>query len=301
MASVVDSSKPINLNPWGDKAPKCTLLDRDSVLKAFPKGTNQVMIFGLTHCLYKDVMARMLDMEDDRAFPIREVFNWQVGCPGVNALLTTTVEGRNMNIIRFEPSQKWPQSQSRPCKAALDDLILENCKRTIEGRPLIPLGFIIDITDNPEPLTIKAILERNESPDRITPFEIRHIEKLMTAKNRLIAKVAQETVIFLGMKKGAKEGSYSLERAKSPIDEKMSAQITERQKSSKTKAKDAQYSWRIQMDKDLFAFEASRLRIESPTPSYTVTLPDDSDDEEFTLDSPKSDDEAGAATGAVVS
>jgi|SRR5579885_1744434 len=257
MCTIISNTNKYGDDPWGGHRPTCTHLDRDSVIRVFPKGTNQIMIYGLSHCLYKDVQSQILDMTDDDHFPIRDVYNWLVGRPDSLASMTSTLEGRNMNVIRYVPTDKMPQNISRPCKAALTDLVLENCKRYQEGLPIIPLGFVIDIDDNPEPVTAEEILSSN--PKHITPFELRHLNKLMHHKDPTIALIARATVVFLKMKKGSEEGSFYLERIKSPINDKTAELLSKRKKPPKIITKEAVPNWNGQMTQDLFKWSQAKF------------------------------------------
>ena len=165
---------------------------RDSLSKIC-KGSDQAMIYGWRHCGYYLMSS---GIEFDYQGPIKKAYKYAVGDrtdPTIGEVVTT-LEGRRMNLIDYDTSEK---ELSRTCKTALANVVLENYKRQKEGLPLIPIIFCIDITNNKQPYSIEKICSKEAKLNgQITHRELRRAYKLCTHPNPKIRAIALQTFKF---------------------------------------------------------------------------------------------------------
>ena len=291
------SSKPIVIDD-----PKEEGIDLSSVVKLCPR-SEHVVIYGWSHCKYLEfanclgtiakeahapVVSRWSPPKKWQAkdFPIQRVYT--CGALGNFAAPqsegNTTLEGRQMNLIRYcsdeenarlqaslnksRSDKKVEEDQNRffshVCKAGITNAVVENVKRIAEGRGVIPVVFLVDIDGNPWPSNPGSVTSRD---GRVTNKEMRRAWKLCFDPeiDPRIREAARKTFTFVKMKKTMSRdgkpisGGYSLE----PIDPfwgrdgKNSAWAMAWQRRTATpslKKKDLGYSWRLQVNKAVSDF-----------------------------------------------
>lgn len=169
-----------------------------SSLKMITRESNQVMVYGWQYCDYINV----IDILKEDNPVIKKVFdcwlgNWR---PRNKEHKITTLEGRLIEQITYH-SMIGNYHCPRMCKAAIVNLILENCKRKHEGLPLIPLLFCFDIDGNSYPSNSKSISTRDENVNkRVTNKELRRCYKLCFLQDpelKEVSQVALETIKFV--------------------------------------------------------------------------------------------------------
>jgi hypothetical protein len=236
----------------------------DSV-SAICKGANQVMVYGGGHCQYKEVT----DCLDDQAYlygsRIQKVFSCLVA-GSLRVYHTTTLEGRNMNIIKYVQDLSHPKVIARACKAALTDLVLENYKRIKEGEEIIPMLFCIDIDGNPKPYTAESICSREQAHNQqITHTELRRAYKLCTHKNPAIRRAALATFKFVKLEhQGGR--TYALKQIPAPWESsKFAKNWKKREKSSSSKPKPDSVNWRKQLESCVEAYDRETLPKRDPS------------------------------------
>jgi hypothetical protein len=191
-------------------------------------------------------------MAEQPDFPIRRTFDYTVGYPLASKAEVTTLEGREMHIIAGDGSIQ------HKCKNAIVNLILENYKRKKEGKPLIPLLYILDIDRNPKGRTYQNLAMNMTSKDPkynkvVTHRELRRAYKLFSHENAVIREIARETFRFARLK-NTEEETYALEPIAAPWESTGFAACWEaRQKLSTSKPK--QDSWRMQLDRQIARYD----------------------------------------------
>jgi hypothetical protein len=144
------------------------------------------MVFGFASCHYNEVA------EGLRASSLfTHIFNYTIGYE------------RDDEAFEVSP----PISQiktnktgtSDTCKAALVNIVFENYKRKQQGKPLIPVLFVIDCENNRHSLTSNSITTKEENQNKIITFkEIRRAYKLCEEfDDPEIRAVAKETFKFV--------------------------------------------------------------------------------------------------------
>ena len=121
-------------------------IDYPSLTRALGGETPQLMVYGFADCKYNIIATALRTSSpfgEMRAVnPVQRVFDYTMA----NSYLTEsaetsyTLEGHKIHKIKFQDN-----TASR-CKAALVNIIIENCKRDAVGLPLIPVLFAIAIS-----------------------------------------------------------------------------------------------------------------------------------------------------------
>ncbi|WP_454784792.1 hypothetical protein [Legionella sp. WA2024007413] len=138
--------------------------------------SSEVVVFGFSKYAYKELC--MAINEHD----------------GINALNSDTYDSKHTDLSRNNP-----YSMYNYFKFILNDLILENYKRQKEGKPIIPLIFVVGKGNmSYEP---KQIAQREEDPSDkwVTLTELRRVYKLATEFGPEFSKVALDTVKFVSL------------------------------------------------------------------------------------------------------
>jgi hypothetical protein len=157
-----------------------TVLDYPSLTRALGGETQQLMVYGFADCKY-DIIATALRTsspfgEKISGNPVQRVFDHTMAntylCESPET--TSTLEGRKIHKIKF---QDYVASR---CKAALVNIIIENCKRNAEGLPLIPVLFAIGISTDSSGLYPPSIPDLITDKQHITLKELRRVYKLCT-------------------------------------------------------------------------------------------------------------------------
>lgn len=178
------------------------LFNYSSLTKLIKKETQEIMIFGYGHCKYREI-ADALKSEES---PIKKVFTEVVGKPNYNRKSITTAEGRLIAQIplSFQFSSDSPLEMNRKkigreCKAALVNIVMENCFRKKQGKPLIPVVFCVAAEGSEYSPSIPLFLSPEEELNQLmTHKEVRRAYKLMFDEDLPIeiSMVAQETFQF---------------------------------------------------------------------------------------------------------
>ncbi|KTC80967.1 hypothetical protein [Legionella cherrii] len=92
-----------------------------------------------------------------------------------------------------------PYSMYRVYKLILNDLVVDNYKRKKEGKPIVPLIFVIGNSD--ESCEPRQIAKREEDPYEkwVTLTELRRVYKLTTEFGAEFSQVARDTVKFVSL------------------------------------------------------------------------------------------------------
>ena len=243
-------------------------------LCSISKGSDQVMIYGWSHCAYyeinyatKGVISSCI-LDSNLSFPIKKLFrNFIGGDPAANTELATTLEGRKINLIDYNSTSE--KKLSRQCKTAIANIVLENYKRQKEGLPLIPVIFAIDITDNPHPYSIEKICSKaSRINGQVTHKELRRAYKLCTHPNPKIRAIALQTFKFV--KVCVKDKAPTLEKIPAPWDSiespkkvssKFAACWETRKKDSTSTPKHENFDWSQQLEKHIARYDrVSRIQ-----------------------------------------
>lgn len=175
-------------------------LDYSSFSK-ISENSNQVMIYGWHSCNYEKVIECL---DSDRNSPVLKVFTHRLGNLNHNEV---TLEGRTFSKVFFKDDEDESRHIARKCKAALVNLIIENCKRHEVKLPLIPLIFCYDIEGKKRPVSPVLIYERGCSSEKfITPSELRRCYKLCKGFEDIpflskVSEVAKKTIKFVKLQK----------------------------------------------------------------------------------------------------
>lgn len=170
-------------------------LDIESVEKI--GNSPQIMIYGFAHCFYNDATIGLRHSPGK----IQKVFNYMVGSNS-EIFIFKTLEGR--------PIEKIPTlGFFGQCKNGITNLVLENYKRAIEGKPLIPILFFVDCDNNAFPLNERSFTSKKPKANQvITHKELRRVYKLCielenhpAAEMRELAQIAKATFKFVKISK----------------------------------------------------------------------------------------------------
>ncbi|MFI5343090.1 MAG: DUF4116 domain-containing protein [Chlamydiales bacterium] len=194
-------------------------INANSIALAFSKA-DLLAVYGWKHCEYKKIH-ELLSARYQKVFQCQ-----MLGNPQISADASTTCEGRRLTI--FDPVAKdLSSSNSTPlrdgediryiariCKTGLINILLENYKRTLEKTPLIPLIFIVDISDNPYPVG-QASDFFSDAP-YVTHQEFRRCYKMFKLKDdpdpdlQQMAEIAKEIIQFIKLEVSGDLGSCVL-------------------------------------------------------------------------------------------
>lgn len=147
-----------------------------------------------------------------------------------------------------------PDEIRRLCKSKLVNIVLENYKSQREGKPLIPIVFCIDVTNNEYPLFTRAILSRtdpaNQRGDKLfTHSELRRAYKLCYDEkvDPAICDIAKRSFHFVKVERAPQTKELKLQRIQAPWEaadwEKHWAM---RQDTAKTLSSEKPHNWRQQ-------------------------------------------------------
>ncbi|PWY54666.1 hypothetical protein DGG96_16055 [Legionella qingyii] len=148
-------------------------IDEDSI-RELCGNSSEVVVFGFGKYNYKEVC---------------NAFNKS---NGINAVHSDNYETKNTDLTNNNP-----YSIYNYFKFIINDLIVENYKRQKEGKPIVPLIFVVGKSD--ESYDPKQIAQRDEGPiDKwVTLTELRRVYKLATEFGPEFSKVALDTVKFV--------------------------------------------------------------------------------------------------------
>jgi hypothetical protein len=221
-------------------------LDIDSVKKVCCS-SDQVVVYGWSHCNYREVYEDLTNMCSQAGSSVKKVFDWQMGYPLIRGMDFLTLEGRKLNIIHFERSTEKPQVASRPCKTAMVNLVLENVKRLREKKAPIPMIFCQDIDNNPRPFKPTDMISKDQDLNKlITHKELRRAYKLCTYENTEIRTAALATFKFVHLKDTGHD-TVALQSIAAPWDAPhFSLSWKARKKNSKSKEDNV--NWRKQLE-----------------------------------------------------
>lgn len=214
------------------------------------ENNKQVGVYGWKACCYTQLKKDLINQKPGNIETAYNVWDLVTTSQWVNNA-KKTLEGRQFPFINWHGS--YSGATGGMCKAGLVTIVLENCKRTKENLPPIPLLFVTSRSDwifqiNLEYLTHK---EDNKDSNRITFQELRRVYKLMHHSNDLVRNVANQTFKFIHLERIA-DRAYSLVEVPAPwaIDEvKMQALMDKRKNHiRKTIPKESKYDWRVQVE-----------------------------------------------------
>jgi hypothetical protein len=237
------------------------------------QGCNQAMVYGWTHCQY-EMIADFLKIESENEhFPLQQIYNNSVGDFLFDGDTCSTLEGRKLNVLRYERAnyqeaeyqhgsgpileqQDIRRSLQRECKAAITNLVLENYKRNKEGLPLIPVLFAIDIDGNTKPLRVDRMTSKEHRfNDQFTHKELRRAYKLCTHENTQVCKVACETFKFIKLKHLG-NNEWDIELIDPPWSHPQFAEHwTQRKQLSHSAQKADEFNWRKQLAEQISRYE----------------------------------------------
>lgn len=144
----------------------------------------QIVIYGWEHCLYSFVNAALSKI-------FKKVFDYRV--TDKNRI---TLEGHHVEAIAYSPSIS---PLKRKCKMGLVNVVFENYKRSLNQMPLIPILFVVDIDENPFPMSSSSLTSRNNN--KMTSSELRRAYKLCkelkTGQLKKISKIAEKSIKFV--------------------------------------------------------------------------------------------------------
>lgn len=118
-------------------------------------------------------------------------------CEEINKHGITAFHSDDYSIANLDLQKDNPYSMYGLFKLILNDLFLENYKKKKEGKPLVPLIFVVgksDATYDP-----KQIAKREEGPDDkwTTLTELRRVYKLVTEFGPEFSQTALDTIKFV--------------------------------------------------------------------------------------------------------
>ncbi|WP_392538484.1 hypothetical protein [Legionella sp. 227] len=127
-------------------------------------------------------------------------YDYEEVCNGINA--NNGIKACHSDDYDFkhnELGKDIPYSMYRHFKMILNDLILDNYKRKKEGKPIVPLIFVVGKSD--ESCDPQQIAKRDEGPDEkwVTLTELRRVYKLTTEFGTEFSQVARDTVKFVSL------------------------------------------------------------------------------------------------------
>jgi hypothetical protein len=176
-----------------------TVIDYPSLTRVLGGETQQLMVYGFADCKY-DIIATALRRpspfgEKISGNPVQRVFDHTLA----NTYLTEspettyTLEGSRIQKIKF------PDNIASKCKAALVNIIIENCKRTTKGLPLIPVLFAISISTDSSGFYPPSIADLITNKKHITLKELRRAYKLCSDPSlpEYVRTIAERTFKFV--------------------------------------------------------------------------------------------------------
>lgn len=234
MTAITEASKPFCLDP-------------QSVMEICPEA-DEVMVYGWKHCKYGEVHDAIQGLATIEEFPIKKVHSWKAGYIRSDET-GKTLDGQIFSRLMFAEPENDIQKNSRPCKTALTNLVLENYLRDQEGLNCIPLIFCIDIDDNPKTCNSETILSRETANNNaITNKEIRRAFKLARYDDIGVQWAANHTFKFVKLTK-REDNSYSMEAIAAPWEsDDWVTNWNLRQRLSTSTPKCDFYSWRAQIN-----------------------------------------------------
>src|SRR5690349_12789835 len=116
------------------------------------------MVYGFDSCHYNEVNEELTD-----SALFKHVFNYTLGYEGHEEAHEVTPR-----ISQVKTSK---QGTADTCKAALVNIVFENCKRMKNGKPLIPVLFAIDCDKNKYSLTSEDITTKKSDKNKTITFK----------------------------------------------------------------------------------------------------------------------------------
>ncbi|WP_454781584.1 hypothetical protein [Legionella sp. WA2022007384] len=113
---------------------------------------------------------------------------------GMNALNSDNYDSKHTDL-----SKNNPYSMYNYFKFILNDLMVENYKRQKEGKPIVPLIFVVGKSD--AKYDPKQIAQRDDDPTEkwVTLTELRRVYKLATEFGPEFSQVALDTIKFVNI------------------------------------------------------------------------------------------------------
>lgn len=158
----------------------------------------EVVVYGFEHCKYKDVARALKNTvwkvgkwdDFDKTFDERNV---------KNITLKTDAKDLFQSVFKSGLTDGTKAWFAGRCKETLLNLCVENYKRSLEGRPIIPLIYCVDIEKNPYSFEAKNIASEDKLLNNlITHKELRLCYKIVNEfGNSKISDVFKNTLKFV--------------------------------------------------------------------------------------------------------
>lgn len=209
-----ESDNYLNDSDTSSEEKKEITIDQTSLKNLIGSTCKEVMVYGLKSCLYYEVMDALIKLDI-------EVDCWS----------STTFPIIQFDEVAFNPDnmkEDWPkamQNNGREFKSIITSLVIENCKRETEGKPLIPLLFCIGLEkgDKIVQLDYKKLAGSHSAKDvdqmndpllsSITEKELRRCYKIYAEGTPKIKSLIEKTFKFLELKQDTNnENMYSLQQ-----------------------------------------------------------------------------------------
>lgn len=149
--------------------------------------SRQAVFYGFNHCRYDELPQFFITNKIiDRAF------KWFTFGMGFNS--DKTLEGRTIGVITSKDLRL-------SCKSLITLVIIENYKRKKEGLDLIPIIFVVDIDNNPYPMTVESVTTKEAYLNqKFTHCELRRCYRMiydLPPDLKEISTIAQASIKFV--------------------------------------------------------------------------------------------------------
>lgn len=157
----------------------------------------QVMVYGIASCDYNDILSWLRELKWDGDY--KDVFSYLLGQSEQHnkGMLANKEHITSENKVIEKINHSGDLCSKTQCKAGLINMIIENLKRKEEGKPIIPIVFVVE-KDNIK-LDVGKVLDKVKKA--YTDAEIRQAYKLChdPSVNEKIRKISQESFIFISL------------------------------------------------------------------------------------------------------
>lgn len=170
--------------------------------------SKQAMVYGWADCHYKKV-AKALEKSPESC--VKKVFDYHLGDSSAPKN-EKTLEGREIEKLKvyIKPGKE----MHRLCKTGVTNLLLENYKRSKEGKDIIPVIFCLDADDNQNVSSSETISSKDPKINEyVTNSELRRCKKLYDELNkspdeelREMAEIAKQMLKFVKVVRSGENG-----------------------------------------------------------------------------------------------
>tara|TARA_R110000868_G_scaffold307987_4_gene569592 strand:+ start:798 stop:1529 length:732 start_codon:yes stop_codon:yes gene_type:complete len=161
-------------------------VNKKSLKKLLGKGSEAV-VYGLVDCQYLQVREAINNIDGVRAYDILDYED-----------LTNPIP-----MIDVEPQGDFVK---RCCKAGITSIVIENYRRSQQGRPLVPLIFCVELRSKDQQVVLNAeqVATRSGKESSVTDAELRRCFKSYYEMGPQLKKIAEQTFKFVCVQEDAK-------------------------------------------------------------------------------------------------